>query len=152
VRVEHAPGERDLTHLRAVPARRLPAVAALTAVVVSCALLSACRRPEQQAADLRVDWRVSPAPPRVGPARVELDVLDASGRRIPAARLRLEGHMTHPGMAPVVADVRERPAGGYEADLSFSMAGDWVLLVTGDLPDGRRLRRQFDVPGVQQVQ
>ena len=41
-------------------------------------------------------------------------------------------------MAPVVADVIERGDGEYEAPLQFTMAGDWILLVTGQLPDGSR--------------
>ena len=151
VRLEHAPGERGLTHSLAPRAGRLlTTAAALVAVLASGLQAAACRRAEQ-AAGVRVEWRVSPAPPRVGSARVEIEVLDESGRRIPGARLRLEGHMTHPGMAPSVAGVREPSPGRYEADLSFSMAGDWVLLVSGELPDGRRLERQFELPGVGQA-
>jgi hypothetical protein len=67
---------------------------------------------------------------------------------IDGARLRLEGHMSHPGMTPVTTSVAERGPGEYEAQLRFSMAGDWVLVLTGDLPDGRRLTRQLDVVGV----
>jgi hypothetical protein len=29
------------------------------------------------------------------------------------------------------------------------MAGDWFILVRATLPDGRKLERQVDVPGVQ---
>ena len=50
------------------------------------------------------------------------------------ARLRLEGLMSHPGMAPVVAEVVERGDGAYDAPLQFTMAGDWILFVTGQLP------------------
>jgi hypothetical protein len=67
---------------------------------------------------------------------------------IDGARLRLEGHMSHPGMTPVTTTVIERSPGEYEAQLRLSMAGDWVLVLTGDLPDGRRLTRQLDVVGV----
>ena len=57
--------------------------------------------------------------------------------------------MTHPGMAPVVATTKPRGHGVYEAALSFTMAGDWALLVSVELPDGRRLDRRIDVPNVQ---
>ena len=107
-----------------------------------------CTRAGVQADDLRVEWGVSPTPASVGPAVVSVRLLDAAGRPVPRATLRLEGHMTHPGMAPVLADVREPTPGRYEGQLSFSMAGDWVLLLVGELPDGRELRRRLDVPGV----
>ena len=145
VRLEHAPGQRGLTGR--VIARRLRA-AALLVVFAPGISGSACRRTEQHADDVRIEWRVTPEPPRVGLARVALEVRDATGRPLSGARLRLEGHMTHPGMAPALADAREQAPGQYEAELSLSMAGDWVLQAAGELPDGRRITRRFDLPGV----
>jgi hypothetical protein len=144
VRLEHAPGQRRLTGR--VTARRLRA--ALLVVFAAGISGSACRRAEQPAGDVRVEWRVTPEPPRIGLARVALEVRDAAGRPLSGARLRLEGHMTHPGMAPALADIREQAPGQYEAELSLSMAGDWVLQAAGELPDGRRITRRFDLPGV----
>jgi hypothetical protein len=56
--------------------------------------------------------------------------------------------MSHPGMTPVVASVAERGPGEYEAQLRFSMAGDWVLVLTGQLPDGAPVTKQLEVVGV----
>jgi hypothetical protein len=56
--------------------------------------------------------------------------------------------MTHPGMRPVLADAQERERGRYDARLDFTMGGDWSILVTGQLADGRRIDHRFDVPGV----
>lgn len=97
---------------------------------------------------MRVDWQLAPSPASVGPATLSLHLRDAAGRPIERARLRLEGQMTHPGMAPVIVDLLEGAAGQYEAAFTFSMGGDWVLLLSGDLPDGRHLRREIEVPGV----
>jgi hypothetical protein len=107
--------------------------------------MASCRGAAPPAEDVRVEWRVTPEPAITGPATLRLTLLDPSGLPIRAARLRLEGHMTHPGMAPVVADVRERSAGEYEAVMHFSMQGDWVLLIDGELADGRRVRREHTV-------
>ena len=80
---------------------------------------------------------------------LRFSLVDDAREPVAGARLRVEGHMTHPGMAPVTADVRETGPGAYEAALSFTMAGDWVLVLDGALDDGRRLRRHLSVPGVQ---
>jgi hypothetical protein len=66
-------------------------------------------------------------------------------------RVRVVGHMTHPGMQPIEAEATRRGPGVYVADVKFTMAGDWVLLVTLELADGRRIERRIDVPGVRDV-
>jgi hypothetical protein len=71
-----------------------------------------------------------------------LTLRDAAGQPVPAAVLDIEAHMEHPGMAPVVARASETAPGVYGARLSLSMAGDWVVFVTGTLPGGRRLRHR----------
>ena len=48
--------------------------------------------------------------------------------------------MTHPGMTPVVATVTPRGPDVYDAALDFTMAGDWMLIATVRLHDGRRAR------------
>ena len=93
-------------------------------------------------------WQITPTPAAVGPATVRLGVSDAAGRPVAGARLRIEGHMTHAGMAPVLADLREASAGEYETSFDFSMPGDWVLVLTGTLADGRRVHREMSVDAV----
>jgi len=52
-------------------------------------------------------------------------------------------------MAPIFATAGEQAQPGrYQASLTFTMAGDWFLLVTGELADGRHLARRVDVPAV----
>ena len=51
-------------------------------------------------------------------------------------------------MKPVFADATETEPGRYEATLELSMGGDWFVLITGKLADGRPLKEKVDVPGV----
>ncbi len=64
------------------------------------------------------------------------------------AQVKVEANMSHAGMAPVFADASEAAPGRYQAQLEFTMSGDWVLLIDLTLPDGRRLQRQIEVKGV----
>jgi hypothetical protein len=119
----------------------------LLVVLIAAGLSSACRRPPL-AAHVSLSWTLTPVPPVVGPARLTLQATDASGQPVRAATLRVEGHMSHPGMAPVLSTARERGDGLYEADLQFTMRGDWILLVSGSVPGGGTLEQRIDVPGV----
>jgi hypothetical protein len=42
-------------------------------------------------------------------------------------------------MAPLIPTVTDQGEGVYVAYLQFTMAGDWTLLVTGELPDGSKI-------------
>jgi hypothetical protein len=68
---------------------------------------------------------------------------------VTGAKLQCAAQMSHPGMAPIIATIAERKPGVYEARLQFSMAGDWVLVASGELPDGQRIESSFRVPDVQ---
>jgi YtkA-like len=124
---------------------------ALTAVLVfACSLscLAGCGRTDP-ADTVRVSWTLDPAPPVVGtPIVARLTLRNADEQPVTGARLRLEGLMSHPGMAPVLAAVVERGNGEYEAPLQFTMAGDWILLVTGELPGGVQMKKQIEITGV----
>jgi hypothetical protein len=146
VRVAHRPGERRLTLPLTSTASRVLAGALLAAASFNA---GACRSAAPASTEeVRVEWTVEPSRPPVGPATVRFSLVDTAGRPLTGARLRVEGHMTHPGMAPVLADVRETTRGSYESSLAFTMAGDWVLVLDGRLADGRRLRRELSVPRV----
>jgi hypothetical protein len=98
---------------------------------------------------VRIAWTLDPAPPAAGvPTLVRIAVTDRQGQPVSGARLRLEGHMSHPGMVPVVVDAGESSGGAYEGRLQFSMAGDWLLIVSGSLADGTRVTEQLELPGV----
>ena len=105
-----------------------------------------CR--SQPSADIRIAHEVVPQRPRVGQTTITLRVTDASGALVHGARIKLEGNMSHSGMAPVFADAAEFEPGRYRATMELTMAGDWIVLVHVTLPDNRKLDQQFDIKGV----
>ena len=114
-------------------------------------VLSACGRGIQDLPDVAVELDLEPDPPRLGPATVTIALRNADGQPISGAAVEIEGNMSHAGMVPVLARASEVAPGRYQADLEFTMGGDWFLLVRADLPDGRSLERKIDVPGVDAV-
>jgi hypothetical protein len=121
----------------------LPVVAVIVAL-----FLSGCGRSAEPPVALTVKHQISPMPPRVGPAAIALGLTGPGGEPITGARIEVDCNMSHPGMGPVIADAREIEPGRYVAPLSFSMGGDWIVLLHITLADGRRVERQFDVKGV----
>ena len=122
----------------------------LTAALVVCSLsyLAGCGRPDP-AANIRVNWTLDPSPPVAGEAiTAHVTLHDAGEAPVTGARLHVEGMMSHPGMAPVIAAVVERGDGTYDAALRFTMAGDWILLLTGELPGGVAFKKQIEIAGV----
>jgi hypothetical protein len=114
---------------------------------VSCCILAGCSR---KSADVTVNWNIQPPRPSAGVEFVvQLEVVAADAAPVTGAKMQCTAQMSHPGMAPIVAPVVERGPGMYEARLQFSMAGEWVLVASGELPDGQRLESSFRVPDVQ---
>jgi hypothetical protein len=110
--------------------------------------LSGCRKPIELPAAVAIEYGISPQPVRVGPAVLAVKLRDASGAPVAGAHVSLEGDMSHPGMAPVFGEARENAPGQYQGSLEFAMAGDWVVLIHVTLPDGSKLEREVNVPGV----
>ena len=124
--------------------RLIAALAALCAAVSIGA--AACSRPSGGAT---LSVTLDPAAPVVGtPTTVRMTLRRADGTPLPAANVRVEAHMTHPGMTPVLPEVVRLGDGEFESRLEFSMAGDWLIAVTGELPDGQRFTLQAPVTGV----
>ncbi len=117
------------------------------AFVACCCVAFACAR---GASDVTAAWTIEPTPPVTGAATlVRVALTHQDGRRGSGAKLRVEAHMTHPGMAPVIGEAVERTSGIYETRLHLPMAGPWVLVVSGTLPGGRRIVQQTEVTVVQ---
>ena len=98
-----------------------------------------------------LEHEVSPQPPHVGQVTITLRLIDPSGTPITGAVLKLEGNMSHAGMVPVFGEAKEIEPGRYRSTLELSMAGDWIVLVTGTLPDNSKFGRKFEIKGVAPV-
>jgi hypothetical protein len=122
-------------------------------VIVLCvcfALAQACRHQGDTASELTLTHEVSPQPPRAGPLTITLRLADASAQPATGVRIKLEANMSHAGMSPVFADATETGPGEYSSTLELSMAGDWFVMVYITLPDGGKVKRQFEIKGVGQ--
>jgi hypothetical protein len=95
-----------------------------------------------------VEFQIKPKPVRVGPVVVCFTLTDADNYPATRVPIAVEADMSHAGMDPVFAQANELQPGHYESHLSFRMAGDWVILLHGTLPNGEKLERQFDVRDV----
>ena len=117
--------------------------------LLAAALLSGCWRAASSTNEISMGWTVEPSTPSASTDTLtRITLQDGQQRPVNGARLQLEAHMSHPGMAPVVRGLTDRGGGVYETRLQFSMAGDWILVVTGELPDGRRITRSRPIAGV----
>lgn len=115
-------------------------------LAAACGTVAACDHQASVAEDVTVQSTITPARPVVGAATLaRISLRDAAGRPVRGAKLQVEGNMLHPGMAPIITKAAERDDGIYEIPLRFTMRGDWILLVTGELADGRRISHQIDV-------
>jgi hypothetical protein len=126
----------------AQPQPRLTRLAALAAALLLAAPMSgACRRERaaEDTAGVLVTARLVPPQPTVGPAMLTITLSGATAATLGGANVQVVAHMTHPGMTPVVATVTPRGPDVYDAALDFTMPGDWLLIATVRLHDGRRV-------------
>jgi len=139
-----------------VPPRRSPCpaprewrgVGRVAAALVTALLVGACTGGGTGEGGLSVTWRLDPTPPAVGPAALELRLIDPAGEPVDGAAIEVEANMNHAGMVPVFASLEETAPGTYEGTVDFTMGGDWFLLVEATLDDGRTVERTLDVKGV----
>ena len=97
--------------------------------------------------DVWIEPEVVPQPPRVGEVTITVRVIQ-SGKPVTGAQMKLELNMSHAGMAPVFADAQEVEPGRYRAKVQLTMAGDWSLSVSVNMPDGTTANQSFDIKGV----
>jgi hypothetical protein len=135
----------------AQPQRRLTGLAAArpaTAwLLLAASITGGCTRQPaaEDTAGVLVTTRLRPPQPTVGPATLTIALSGATAATLGRADVRVVGHMTHPGMTPVVGTVTPRGPDEYDAAVDFTMAGDWLLIATVRLQDGRRLESRVPV-------
>lgn len=110
--------------------------------------MSGCGPTGAGTSDVQVELTLEPPAPVVGTADVTLQLAGEEGTPLGGADVRLEGNMNHAGMKPSFSELQETDPGTYAGTLEFTMAGDWFILVTATMPDGRRIERKIDVPQV----
>ena len=97
-------------------------------------------------ADVQITLTAIPYPAHIGDTRLVIQVADAHGNPIDDAHLAIKGDMTHAGMVPVLAEVDGGGEDGlYEVPFEWTMAGDWVVTVDLQLPDGSTAQQRFDM-------
>lgn len=121
--------------------------AAVAWLLLAAALPAGCRRPPVAAdtSSVRLEARLVPAQPTVGPATLTVTLTGGTAETLGHATVDVVGHMTHPGMTPVVATVTRRGPDIFEAALDLNMPGDWQVVATVRFPDSRRLETRVPV-------
>jgi len=131
----------------AQPQRRLTRLVAAAGLILAVSMPGACTR--QPAAEdtsgVLVTTRLVPPQPTVGPATLTVSLSGGTAAILGGSTVEVVGHMTHPGMTPVVATVTPRGPDVYDAAMDFTMPGDWMLIATVRLRDGRRLESRLPV-------
>jgi hypothetical protein len=123
-------------HLRVATGQR----AQLVAILWTACAIGACRVPPAFELSWNIDNR-----PSSSDLLVEVSIRDRmSGQPLTGADLTLEGHMSHPGMAPIVSAAEEAEDGRYRARMALTMAGEWKFVLSGTLADGRRVIWEHD--------
>lgn len=125
----------------------------LVVMLLPVMLGAACSRGDDGGDSATVDMEISvtPDPPTMGSATIEVTLQDSDGNPIEGANLQVEGNMSHAGMEPVFADLTGGEGGRYATeDFAFTMGGDWIITVRGTLPDGEPVEQTFDLTGVEE--
>jgi hypothetical protein len=121
----------------------------LIGVVLVGSLLSACGRIQRSqpgnSDNITVEMILEPEQAVVGSANLIFMLTDESGEPINDGKLKVEGNMSHAGMAPVLGEVIGGEDGRYVVPFEWTMSGDWSVTADITLPDGKEISREFPV-------
>lgn len=119
-----------------------------TFILIVFLVVGGCESSGGTNSEINLQWVVTPNPPQVGMAKLDITLRDSTKQLIKGAEVKLEGNMSHPGMQPVLATAEEIAPGKYSADMKFTMGGDWFILVNTTLPGGSKATNKIAIPGV----
>ncbi len=128
------------------PSRILRAISC--SLIMGTIFLPACARESRQqeiSPDITIVLTVDPSPVTIGEATLFFELKNAQAQPIEGASLRAKGDMSHAGLMPVLGDSEEIGDGNYSIPFKWTMGGDWILTVTGKLPDGQSFGRTFEL-------
>jgi hypothetical protein len=132
----------------AQPQHRLTRVACTVAgLLLAAAMVDACKRQAvaEDTSGVLLSAQLVPPQPVVGPATLTVSLSGATAATLARATVQVVGHMTHPGMTPAVATITPRGPDVYDAVIDFTMPGEWMVIATVRLHDGRRLESHVPV-------
>jgi hypothetical protein len=92
-----------------------------------------------------LSFEIEPSPPSVGPSHLTVILTDDNGVPVDGVRVKVEGYPPPNGMHPLLAQLKVGEDGKYEAPFSWTVGGDWHMVVTASLSDGQALKREFDL-------
>jgi hypothetical protein len=144
----NCPAQPDLGWLGIRYRRRCRLVLVIVAVVFVLVFGIGCHKPPNSPSGVVVEFQINPKPVRVGPVIVGFRLTDAGNHPVTGVQIAVEADMSHAGMGPVFAQANEVQPAHYESHLSLAMAGDWVILMHGTMPNGEKQERQFEVRDV----
>lgn len=108
--------------------------------------LAGCRQSAQPESNPNVTLALTANPLTVGETVLTITLTDAAGAPLAARSLDVRGDMTHPGMAPVLAEgVEADSSGTTRIPFHWTMSGDWQVTVTATLNDGTTAAKTFDL-------
>jgi hypothetical protein len=111
-------------------------------------LVSGCARESRQvdSAGILIKLAPIPFPPIIGESRLVIQIADNMGNPIDDAQMAIRGSMSHAGMIPVLAELEGGGKDGvYDVPFDWTMAGDWIVTVDVQLPDGTMAEEHFDI-------
>lgn len=117
-------------------------------VIIGALFLPACARVSQgqeMDADVIMELTVDPSPATIGETTLYFELRDAQDQPIEGASFSAKGDMSHAGMLPVVGDSEEIGDGTYSVPFGWTMGGDWILTIAGELPDGQSFSHTFEL-------
>ncbi len=128
--------------------RFFPRLSAFFATALLVLALPGCSGRTIEEGGFSIELETVPNPPSIGQTLLRLRLREPSGAHLTGARVRVEGNMNHAGMVPEFADAEETAPGMYEGLLELTMGGDWFLVVTARVDDGRVLEEIIELPRV----